>query len=97
MEQAQRAYRERPARPVLAALAAGAGGVVVLGDPGAGKSSLARYLMLALAAEELGAGDGVAEELPGDLAGRLPLVVELRKFADPQWADADFFDFLDDR
>jgi hypothetical protein len=44
------AYRDRPARPVLEVLAEPGGQrVVLLGDPGAGKSTLARYLMLALA------------------------------------------------
>ncbi|MES9544266.1 HEAT repeat domain-containing protein, partial [Actinomadura sp. NPDC000600] len=101
LEQARLAYRDRPTRPVLAAVAAAAAGVVVLGDPGAGKSTLTRYLMLALAADALntapeaatGSGARGGPVLAGDLAGRLPLLVELRQFADARWRDADFLDF----
>ncbi|MFD0688669.1 HEAT repeat domain-containing protein [Actinomadura fibrosa] len=97
LQRVQRTYQNRPARPVLAAVAAAAGGVVVLGDPGAGKSTFARYLMLALAAGELHTDDATAAGLPADLAERLPVMVELRQFADPRWRDAKFLDFLDDR
>jgi hypothetical protein len=96
LEQAQKAYQARPAQPVLSAVAAAPGGVVLLGDPGAGKTTLAAYLMLALAAQDLGT-DGEVMQLPDDLAQRLPLVVELREFADARWRDAEFLDFLDDR
>jgi HEAT repeat protein/energy-coupling factor transporter ATP-binding protein EcfA2 len=61
--------------------------VVLLGDPGAGKSTLVRYLALALVGEE-----GV-EELSA-LAGWLPLLVELRSYAEPRWLDSTFLDFL---
>ncbi|MBT8225256.1 MAG: NACHT domain-containing protein [Dactylosporangium sp.] len=61
--------------------------VVLLGDPGAGKSSLARYVSLTLAGE----GDNAA--LHG-LAGWLPLLIELRSFAESQWRSASFLDFL---
>ncbi|WP_433369421.1 HEAT repeat domain-containing protein [Actinoplanes sp. CA-142083] len=60
------AYRERPARPVLKALDGPAGRrTVVLGDPGAGKSTLARYVALAAA----------------EVDGALPILIELRAYA----------------
>lgn len=48
--------------------------IVILGDPGAGKSVLTKYIICALL-------EGAAEELDGDgLFGRLPVRVELRKY-----------------
>ena len=76
---ARQAYRRRPARPVLDVLAEPGGRrVVILGDPGAGKSTLARYLALTLA----------------DREDVLPLLIELRQYAgepfvgmiDRQWS-----------
>jgi predicted NACHT family NTPase len=60
---------------------------VLLGDPGAGKSTLARFLVLTLA------GGSAATALPG-LDGRLPLLVELRVFADLRGECPTFLDFL---
>ncbi|RZD68491.1 histidine kinase [Streptomyces albidoflavus] len=76
--------REEQPRPVLAALAEeGRRRAVVLGDPGAGKSTLAKYLALALA----GGLEAVPEEL-GPLEGLVPVLVELREYAVPEaWAD----------
>jgi hypothetical protein len=74
-------YREQPRRRVLDVLAEpGQTRVVVLGDPGAGKSTLARYLILSLA-------DGRADDPTTDgrlaaYAGHLPLLVELRAFVE---------------
>ncbi|WP_103528865.1 NACHT domain-containing NTPase [Streptomyces sp. SM12] len=59
---------------------------VVLGDPGSGKSTLARYVALALAG---------GADLGAELAGRLPLVVELRRYAEARWRERTFEDFLD--
>ncbi|WP_330186286.1 HEAT repeat domain-containing protein [Dactylosporangium sp. AC04546] len=117
LEAALRAYHDRPARPVLEVLAEPAGRkVVLLGDPGAGKSTLARYLMLALAGRDVdSAGDrdsqghdhrqyGVADlsvvsdpagAVPARLAGVLPLLVELRLYADPEWRSGRSATFLD--
>src|SRR5262249_44669010 len=69
LEQARRTYQARPARSVLDVLTEPAGRrLVLLGDPGAGKSTLSRYLMLSLApatgeeparsAQNTGAGTG---------------------------------------
>lgn len=93
-ERMRQRYFNQPLRPVLAvvdeallpgvqATARVARKLVVLGDPGAGKSSLIRYLALRWA-ETHAAG------LPG--AGRLPLVIELGAYA--RWADDDPGDLL---
>ncbi|EFE83114.1 predicted protein [Streptomyces albidoflavus] len=76
--------REEQPRPVLAALAEESGRrAVVLGDPGAGKSTLAKYLALALA----GGLEAVPEEL-APLEGLVPVLVELREYAVPEaWGD----------
>ncbi|MGW7202315.1 NACHT domain-containing protein [Streptomyces sp. NPDC054837] len=81
-------YLRRPAQPVLEVLAVPANRLlVVLGDPGAGKSTLVRYAALALAG-------GPADRPLADLAGRVPLVVELRQYAEEQWRHSSFEDFL---
>ncbi|MEU2230674.1 HEAT repeat domain-containing protein [Streptomyces vietnamensis] len=88
VERVRRAYQERPPRPVLDVLTApGHDRVVILGHPGSGKSTLARYLALAL----------TTPEPPPDLEplhGRLPLIVELRSYAQAAWRDRSFEDFL---
>ena len=96
LAEARRAHVEQPARPVLEMLAEPKQQrIALIGDPGAGKSSLLRYLALALAADTL------PTELAG-WAGRLPVVVELRAYADRgwrcgRWADGTLLDFLDCR
>lgn len=68
-------WRAKPPRRVLEVLTDPAEEhVVLLGDPGAGKSTLARYLVLSLAAP------GVDGQL-SNLEGYLPLLIELRDFA----------------
>ncbi|PWI17404.1 signal transduction protein with Nacht domain protein [Streptomyces sp. Act143] len=90
LERARRAYAERPARDALDVLADPAESrLVLLGDPGAGKSTLARHLALALTQEALAAGDPLTP-----LAGRVPLVVELREYAVGEWRERTFEDFL---
>ncbi|MFJ8082911.1 NACHT domain-containing protein [Streptomyces sp. NPDC096205] len=61
----------------------------MLGDPGAGKSMLARYVALALA----GATDMDADLAP--LSGSLPLLVELRAYAETQWRSGTLLDLVD--
>jgi nucleoside phosphorylase len=51
--------------------------LVLLGEPGTGKSSLLRYLALQMA--------GSATAALTRLDGWLPLLVELRRYADPAW------------
>ncbi|GAA1296442.1 HEAT repeat domain-containing protein [Saccharothrix xinjiangensis] len=83
-------YQQRPRRPVLSVLAhPSSTRTVVLGDPGAGKSTLARYLALALAG-------GV--DLPPalePLRGALPLVIELRTYVSRGWSGGDFLDLVE--
>jgi hypothetical protein len=89
LERAWQAYRERPLRPVLDVVA-GPGGqrLVLLGDPGAGKSTLARYLMLALAG-------GLQSGSLVSLEGCVPVLVELRTYASPRWRSGTFLDLID--
>ncbi|MGW4378325.1 HEAT repeat domain-containing protein [Kitasatospora sp. NPDC004531] len=84
-------YHSQPARSVLEILASEPGRrLVVLGDPGAGKSTLSKYVALALA----GAADDVPPEL-APLTGLAPVVVELRHFAEQRWRDRSLEDFLE--
>lgn len=88
VERVRRAYRERPPQDVLDVLTAPEHDrVVILGHPGAGKSTLARYLTLALTAPAPQSGLEA-------LHGRLPLIVELRSYAQAAWRDRNFEDFL---
>ncbi|KUN26591.1 hypothetical protein AQJ23_15675 [Streptomyces antibioticus] len=90
LERARQAYAERPARDALDVLADPAESrLVLLGDPGAGKSTLARHLALTLTREVMEAGAPLAP-----LAGRVPLVVELREYAVGEWRERTFEDFL---
>ncbi|WP_167387763.1 HEAT repeat domain-containing protein [Streptomyces recifensis] len=84
----RQAYLERPALPVLDVLTKPeAGRVVLLGDPGAGKSTLARYVTLALA------NNSPVQGLDR-LAGWVPLLVELRIYAEAGWRERTFEEFL---
>lgn len=80
---------ERPPQPVLDVLGSEDGRrLVVLGDPGAGKTTLAKYLALALAE-----GLEVAPYGLRALRGAIPIVVELRRFADPRWIGSTVEDY----
>ncbi|MFC9870755.1 NACHT domain-containing protein, partial [Streptomyces rochei] len=91
----QKSRAERPPVSVLEAVASPEGKrLALLGDPGAGKSTLARYLALALA--------GGLEEVPAELmdlvkAGAVPVVVELRHLADSgRWSGRTVEDFWEE-
>ena len=65
-----------------------------------GKSSLLRYLLVALTG--LGTTDAAAADAVTDrLAGWLPVLIELRGYADPdwrhntRWADGTVLDYVD--
>ncbi|MFE0869250.1 NACHT domain-containing protein, partial [Streptomyces rochei] len=82
------AYKKRPPIDVLEALTESEfDRIVLLGDPGSGKSTLARYLALALTSGE------VIGELTM-LSSRLPIVIELRRYAEEQWRERTFEEFL---
>ncbi|GAA1026296.1 hypothetical protein GCM10009557_03520 [Virgisporangium ochraceum] len=75
LDRIRQAFRDQPARSVLQVIGERpGGGIVLLGDPGAGKSTVAQYVTLAIA-------EGRAEAGLESLAGALPVLVELRTFA----------------
>lgn len=82
------AEQERPPAELLSVIAdPSAKRLVLLGNPGAGKSTLSRYLTLALT------GSTPPEPL-SQLADRLPLIIELRRYAEVEWRERTFEDFL---
>jgi hypothetical protein len=94
LDRARQAHLDQPRQPALQVLAGPQQRLTaLLGDPGAGKSSLLRYLTLALAS------GGLPAELAG-WTGWLPILVELRGYTDSgwrhgRWADATVLDYLD--
>ncbi|MFD3755448.1 NACHT domain-containing protein [Streptomyces cyaneofuscatus] len=87
----EEAARRAVAQPVLSVLAQETGRrLVVLGNAGAGKSTLTKYLTLALA--------GGLSDMPSSLeplAGPVPVLVELRQYAQPHWRERTIEEFLD--
>jgi NACHT domain len=63
--------------------------VVLLGDPGSGNSTLARYVTLALA------GGDAADTALGRLDDHVPLLVELRSYIQLRDRCETFVDFID--
>ncbi|ADP80729.1 HEAT repeat domain-containing protein [Pseudofrankia inefficax] len=85
------AYRALPAEPVLDVVRAPEfRRLVLLGDPGSGKSTLIRFLVLALSR----APSGDTPALAG-WEGWLPLVVDLRDYADQREECPSFLDYWD--
>jgi HEAT repeat protein len=90
-------HRTRPLRPVLDVLGARPGQrSVLLGGPGAGKTTVARYLMLVLTGQD---GDRAAPGPTGP-TGRLPLLIDLPTYTDPGWragrsGPVTFLDLID--
>lgn len=75
IKKAKEAYFEKPILPVLDVVKNSKNGyVVILGDPGSGKSTLCRYIILSLITKE-------DEKLQKVFDGYLPLLIELRDYA----------------
>ncbi|GGW43966.1 hypothetical protein GCM10010503_20810 [Streptomyces lucensis JCM 4490] len=94
---ARGAHLGRARQSVLSLLAApGNRCVVLLGNPGSGKSTVARFVALSLLAdaEPPGASRGGRHSALDALAGTLPVIIELRRFAEPRWQKAGFEDLL---
>ncbi|WP_322768223.1 NACHT domain-containing protein, partial [Frankia sp. Cr1] len=88
LARARVAYAQRPVRAVLDVVTAAENRLLVLlGDPGAGKSTLARFLVLTLA------GGPGGQPLAG-MQGWLPVLVELRSFADLRRECPTFLEYL---
>ncbi|GIG03902.1 HEAT repeat domain-containing protein [Catellatospora coxensis] len=75
LAEVRKAYTQRPPVPVLELLAGEGVRLVLLGDPGAGKSTLARYVVYTLS------GQVQPTDPLAPLVGWLPLIVELRSFS----------------
>ncbi|WNZ12170.1 HEAT repeat domain-containing protein [Streptomyces sp. 11x1] len=86
LERIRQAYLKAPQLPIMKVLTSDAAQrMVLLGDPGAGKSTLARYIALALT---------TSDTLLPDLNSYLPLIIELRSYAEADWRKETFESFL---
>jgi HEAT repeat protein len=74
-------YLAKPPRQIFELLTdAQQRAMVILGDPGSGKSSLLRYIAVSLASPSVSLPDGLAPWV-----GWLPVLVELREYAGHAW------------
>jgi len=81
LERMRASYAQQPREPVLDVLGrSGSQRIVILGDPGAGKSTLTRYVLLSLLEPPLDPLAGQPPAWLGVLKGTLPLLVEVREF-----------------
>lgn len=75
LAEVRRAYTQRPPAPVLDLLTGEGTRLVLLGDPGSGKTTLTKYVVYTLS------GQVPPTDPLAALAGWLPLLVELRAFS----------------
>lgn len=83
-EAARKVYSATPRRPVLDVLTGTDRLLVLLGDPGAGKSSLARFMIMQS-----------IEEQAADSAVTIPLLIELRALTQSRHRLDAFVDYID--
>ncbi|MCM4084193.1 HEAT repeat domain-containing protein [Paractinoplanes hotanensis] len=91
LDSLRQSYRAKPLQRLFEVIASPTRrATVVLGDPGSGKSTVARYLALSLA-------DGRVGRLPPDLANHVPILIELRAYATlvAEEECSDFLGYLD--
>jgi predicted NACHT family NTPase len=91
-------YTEQPRRPVLDVLREPESRrTVLLGDPGAGKSTLAKYLLLSILDPPREPGTADAQGWVAGFAGYLPLLIEIREFIGERSREKceTFLEFLD--
>jgi class 3 adenylate cyclase/energy-coupling factor transporter ATP-binding protein EcfA2 len=82
LEQAQKSYTTRRPEPVMEVVTRAANRhLVLLGEPGSGKSTIARYLLLATIDSLPDHTSSPPSEQTISLAGHLPLLVELGDYA----------------
>ena len=84
-------YYKKPGRPVLDVLMdPHYSGIVILGDPGSGKSTLTRYIVLSLIGQTTD-----STRLAGVFPNFLPLLIELKSYGAFLKKSVDHRDFLD--